>query len=294
MVERNFHSLSDYYDVSDNLLPKLGTPVDDDTAAAIAQVRAGKHKSLLTAYADMDKERERMKRSYEYMKRHREDAVRKMFGAEQKKLHANHRKARAALRSKMIADLEVEREKIKEWYDGLRIDVSEQDHRETRQTRKRKTKADPKDAEEIPDGGVAAKTITGYVGPTLQCTMHAPDIDADMQQFRGPKSSGSKKGSRNTSAAASGTQTSHNAEVECYYQHAPTSDERLWYDGKWYFRGYRITAEYPDGTKTTGVIFLFSPAQVWMRTKEGVKIGLHVSELAAGKYTMRAATGREQ
>lgn len=50
MVERNCHSLSDYYDVSDNLLPKLGTPIDSDTAAAIEQVRTGKHKDLLKVY----------------------------------------------------------------------------------------------------------------------------------------------------------------------------------------------------------------------------------------------------
>ena len=117
-----------------------------------------------------------------------------------------------------------------------------------------------------------------------------------------------------------GRQGSRAAEFECFYEHRAGTEERtmqdrMWYDGRWFQRGFKVTVE-QGGGKEIGHIYMFSPIEVrpprparprapaplthtggtrqcWLRRADYTKFSLRLHDLTTGKAVMKLATGRD-
>ena len=200
----------------------------------------------------------------------------------------------------MITELEIEREKCKEWYQNIKIDGSDGDVRETRQTRQ-KRKPDVLDAK-LPEKALKVPMVRDpkAAGPTVKYEVTNGELVADLTLLNDTRT-GSKK--RLTVKASDESEN----QVECFYEHKPVdmvngklkeATDRLWYNDRWYIRGTKITVEYPDKEKETGHIMMFTAAVIWIaHIRKGEmapfsKFHLRISELASKKYTMRLAQGK--
>lgn len=116
-------------------------------------------------------------------------------------------------------------------------------------------------------------------GPTVVWELKDSEIDGDLSKIGG------------NMKARGGPRGQGNEEIEAFYQ-----ADTLFYAGKGYVRDVKVTVEYQDVNipKTTGVITSITHSEVWLRRLDLSRIRLYISQLSKGKYSIRAATGREQ
>eukprot|EP00040_Diaphanoeca_grandis_P043670 m.9930 g.9930 ORF g.9930 m.9930 type:complete len:294 (+) comp8016_c0_seq1:311-1192(+) len=266
---------------------------DDEIEAQVTEINHGTHKDLQTIYTKLTQQKQDRMRSAALLKKYREETVKKIFSQEFRFLHGENKKAKAELRKQMISDLETERVKCKEWLDNIKIDAIDADVRETRRLTRAKRRVGGEEPENV-EKSKKPKVVRdpSIAGPMVQLEVKAHDLDTDLQMLNDPRMSKKRIQAIQQNAPEPST-------VECFYEHKPVIHEkqfsdRLWYEGKWYFRESKITVEYADGTRQTGHVFMFTSAEIWIRRLDLTKFSLRISELVNKKYSMRLAIGREQ
>jgi len=280
----------------------LNIDEDPDVAAQIAAIENETSSELHAIYQKLAETQEDDIRAANLIRKYREETIKKMFASEFRGVQRENKDAKAELRKQMITELEIEREKCKEWYQNIKIDGSDGDVRETRQTRQ-KRKVDVLDAK-APEKVLKVPVVRDpkAAGPTVKYEVTNGELVADLTLLNDTRT-GSKK--RLTVKASDESEN----QVECFYEHKPVdmvngkvkeATDRLWYNDRWYIRGTKITVEYADKEKETGHIMMFTAAVIWIaHIRKGEmapfsKFHLRISELASKKYTMRLAQGREQ
>mmetsp|Transcript_36317 Transcript_36317/g.95141 ORF Transcript_36317/g.95141 Transcript_36317/m.95141 type:complete len:287 (+) Transcript_36317:165-1025(+) len=247
----------------------------------------GTHPEIIALHKELEHEYQRTVASIHSHKRYREEVAKKQYAHDLRNLQGEAKKAKAALRTQMVSELDKERLKLKDWYESSRIDEKDGDQRETRQTRNKKKGYMATDTPEVAGAAKGEEVETLHCGPVLQTELRPAEIDSDMSALKLPRTPRPR------------VKSPESRELDCVYQHQPCFDgknqlqDRLRYDGKWYQRGYRVTAEYADGTKTTGVIYMITPDRVWLRKHDGTKFSITLQSLANRKHSMRVAQGRD-
>eukprot|EP00039_Didymoeca_costata_P027180 m.17676 g.17676 ORF g.17676 m.17676 type:complete len:302 (-) comp6078_c0_seq2:108-1013(-) len=290
-------------DLSSGNRKEEGLELSDDMgffAKEIEEVEAGTHPTLAAAYRQLEYDFLVREFRAEAQKAYELDFAKKSFRQDEKALTQRTKLLKSSARKRKIQELESEKEKLNEWFKHSTIDGSRaeegRESRKTRQSQKLNVEAQGQD----PEGG-AATSATDSQPPIIHLKLEDPDLEADLKHV----TSTSKRGKAMQT-------TDPTKAFECFYEHKCTLDfksigDRLRYDGKWFYRGYKITVESPshegskkndntrkqESQKITGVIFMFTPYEVWIRLQDLRKYSFLLSDLEKGTLAMRIATGRE-
>jgi len=258
-------------------------------AAEIKQIEDGTYSALIAGTKELGREHSlKLKMSAQIRDIHLETA-KKLYRTEDKRLTAHIKKTKSETRKRLISEVESERDKCRIWFETAKIDSngSDGDLRGKRQLRRKRDK----DAEAEVESETAPKdnVPSRDLWPIIQLELESHETANDLLQLNKQKQK---------SRAA---QLAKDEDIECFYEHKVSADERnaladrLRYDGKWYYRFHKVTVEFPDAPKITGIISMLSPIKAWLRCKDASQgfFSVSLADLTKGRVKLRAATGRE-
>lgn len=229
------------------------------------ELQNGTHEELL-AECDRSQANYTMRcKSADAMIQFFKEMLSRQLTSDRKKARAESETRRHDLILRWMQDLDREKQLLKERYDQMQIDC---DIDGKMRTRPRRHKED--EALLVSRG---PKKESGPTAPTVVQELRDSDIIADLASLFPP-------GKRPAYVPMQFKQ------VDAYYD-----QEKLWYDGRWYYRGSKVAVEWQDGSnqRLVGYIHAINPCELWIRRQDHSRASVLLSQLAKGRYVIRTS-----